>query len=262
MKFHELPTETTQDIAHQVETLLNAFSNGGWLGRTPLPKGLGIFESCQEDILDLPEHWAEKLREEESDNIEQWRRPQVTWYHQLRTTREVFGFARSIKQDSTEGGGHRVIEVVPSAVAEEFQKAIELIDAEPSESQPSKGEPTAFLLYVPRYAFYGLSTHTEDAEGAKSKISLAYPFFRKQHQSERKLGREPLICLLQTLPSVFGAVSSFERQDRPRDQAGESEAQGIGSAVESPHPGEVQPGDRNPRAKTVKRRQGHPARKR
>jgi hypothetical protein len=202
VRFTELSAEATDHIGHQIEALLDAFSNRGRLGKTKLPRGLSIFESCRENILDLPEQWAEILRSQESDHIEQWRRPDATWYHQLRTNSKVFGFARSIVDDKLERGGHRVIEVVPSTVAKEFQKAIDIIDADPSENELTKRESTAVFLHVPRYALYGLAT---PAEGA---ISLVYPFFRERLDvSEQKLGRGSFLTLLEHLPSAFGAIN-------------------------------------------------------
>jgi hypothetical protein len=211
MRFHELSSEAIASICRQIESLINAFSNRGRLGKTQLPKRLSLFESCQEMILDVPKDWADILRGQGSDLIEQWRRPRITWYHQLRTTNRPFGFARSIEVDGPEK--HRVIEVVPSAVAQEFQKAIRFIDSKESKDEPSGSEPTAVLLHVPRYAFYGLAIGTTEAEG---KVSLAYPFFRQRlGVAKRKLERESLIPLLESLPTAFGVLGAVEPKLEP-----------------------------------------------
>gem|GEM_PF-6543902 len=211
MKFDELSDDAIASICRQIEALLDAFSNRGRLGKTRLPKGLSLFESCREVIFDLPGRWADILREQGSDLIEQWRRPQVTWYHQLRTTYRSFGFARSIEVDGPER--HRVIEVVPSTVAQEFQKAIRFVDSEESKNEPSGNEPTAVLLHVPRYAFYSLATRATEA---KSKISMVYPFFRQRlGVKKRKLERESFIPLLEKLPSAFGVRGIAESAPEP-----------------------------------------------
>ncbi|MFY9823071.1 MAG: hypothetical protein WAM82_16940 [Thermoanaerobaculia bacterium] len=222
MLFPKLTEGQKREIARQVAELIDAFTNEGKLGGAVIPSGLSLFESCRELILDLPRQWAEILRSQESDHIEQWRRPQVTWYHQLRTTGEVFGFARSVELNSSEGGGHRVIEVVPSTVAQEFQKAIDVSDAEESKNESAASESPSVLLHVPRYAFYGLATETAGA------VSLAYPFFREQfHVSEQKLERGSFINLLSGLPSAFGALGSRLKQNEDALRTQSQPARGI-----------------------------------
>lgn len=200
MLFQTLTDEQKKDIACQIAELIDTFTSEGKLGGATIPPGLSLFESCREAILDLPRQWAEILHATKSDRIEQWRRQKgVTWYHQLRAADEVFGFARSIEVNRPGGLDHRVIEVVPSTVAQEFQSALGDIDAE-EPSDLGMGESPAVLLHVPRYGFYGLATEE------KNTITLTYPFFRERLDvGERRLERESLLTVLKRLPSTFGA---------------------------------------------------------
>ena len=98
-------------------------------------------------------------------------------------------------------------------MAQEFRKAIRFIDSEESENEVPGNEPTAVLLHVPRYAFYGLATKTMEAE---SRVSLVYPFFHQRlGLSKRKLEREPFISLLKSLPTAFGALGAGESESEP-----------------------------------------------
>lgn len=226
MFFPKLSNDERGEIAKQIAELIDAFtSEEGRLGNAPIPQDLELCESCREVILDLPREWKDLIKQ--GARIEQWRRPQATWYHQLRTVDREFGFARSIEVDGTAGRSHRVIEVVPSTVAHEFQDAVRFIDAEEPEEGPPANNPSAFLLYVPRYAFYGLATAGSSDPEKVDEITLVYPFFREQLPvPERKLGRASLTTLLGDLPDAFGAsdlepfwlhpLSSLHRLLRPK----------------------------------------------
>jgi hypothetical protein len=203
MFFPKLSDDERGEIAKQIAELIDAFTSEGRLGDAPIPQGLELCESCREVILDLPGEWKDLIKQ--GARIEQWRRPQTAWYHQLRTASEEFGFARSIEVDGPAGRSHRVIEVVPSAVAHEFQNAVRFVDAEEPEAGPPGSEPSVFLLHVPRYAFYSLATAgAVDPEKEGSKITLVCPFFRERLPvAEWK--QESLPALLDDLPDAFGA---------------------------------------------------------
>ncbi|HEX7180912.1 MAG TPA: hypothetical protein VF756_03660 [Thermoanaerobaculia bacterium] len=202
MFFPSLSEGQRKEIAKQVAELIDAFTSEGRLGGVPIPPGLELCESCPEVILDLPRDWKDLLKQ--GAGIEQWIRRQVTWYHQLRTATKEFGFARSIEM---EGGSHQVIEVVPSTVAHEFQKAAHFIDAEEPDAESPESRPSAFLLHIPRYAFYGLATTetTGIEKGGLDKITLVSPFFHVQIPiAEWK--QASLLSFLYDLPDTFGVL--------------------------------------------------------
>jgi hypothetical protein len=213
MLFPKLPDQERDEIAKQIAELIDAFTSGGKLGGVSIPSGLELCESCPEVILDLPREWKGLV--EQGARIEQWRRPQATWYHQLRTDDEEFGFARSIEVDGPAARNHRVIEVVPSTVAHEFQKAVRFVDAVESKDVPPGSEPSAFLLHVPRYAFYSLATAeaTDPEKGGLNKVTLVCPFFQKR-LPVAEWRQASLPSLLGDLPDTFGA-SDLERSRLP-----------------------------------------------
>lgn len=208
MLFSELSKEERKDIAQQVAELINAFTSDGKLGGADIPPGLELCESCREVILDLPADWEDLFKP--GTDIEQWIRGQMTWYHQLRTASEAFGFARSIE---IEEGHHRVIEVVPSTVAHEFTKAIRSINAEDPGS-PGRELP-AVLLHIPRYSFYGLATveAVGTEQGGWGTITLVFPFFHEQITMDLWM-QMPLLLrdrLFGDLPDLFGKGSWLNR---------------------------------------------------
>ena len=205
MFFPSLSEEQRKDIAKQIAELIDAFTSDGKLGGLPIPPGLDLCESCPELILDLPRAWKDLL--EQGADPEKWIRQQVTWYHQLGTASEEFGFARSIEVDGPEGRSHRVIEVVPSTVANEFQKAVRRVDAEELDAGSLGSQLPAVLLHVPRYAFYGLATvaATGLEKAGLDKIKLVCPFFYER-LPVAEWTQTSLLSFLSDLPDAFGVL--------------------------------------------------------
>jgi hypothetical protein len=204
MRFAALTEEERTAIANRAAELIDTFSQKDRFMGLVIPPNLMLCESCRELILDLPLEWADVLKSQDSDGIEQWRRNQATWYHQLRSEEETFGFVRSIEEPSPEGRTLRVIEVVPSAVASEFQATINRMDSDQEEAVSDEGEEPVVLLHVPRLRLYGLAVHREE------RISWVYPFFRPvsfhffregRNLEDWQLDRKELVDLLYRLDS-------------------------------------------------------------
>ncbi len=211
MRFEEPAAEFRSQLVPDLGSLLGALLLRSDPEARAGIEGVKLHESCRELILDLPAGWVEDLAAQGLDYLERYRRPALTWYHELRRGRSGFGFGRSV-----EDGGSRVIEVAASRVAQEFIDTVEWLDTFPPPPElgcsPRDGHrSTVRLLCVPRYGFYALAAIADE------RIDGVFPFFRQVHRLERKQGysRAEFLDFLPKLKPFFGV----EEPDRREEEA-------------------------------------------